>query len=276
MIVSLHPHFAGDINIAPRSLSSALEITLWMARAVVVPQGIQPKDYALCRKCQDNIFPNYDNRFEYEGKAGNSALFQKAGLPCPETRAYASAAKWRQAHPTSRDLPFEPPFVMKADKGGCGHGILLVRDPGEVDQALGFMESSIHNPTGGFVAQQWIDHGGRDLRVVLMGDSVHTYWRYQKQAGEFRNNVGRGAGIDPMGDPEKTQAGIDLVRKLQRCTGINLAAVDVMFDGPEGPPLLGEINFVFGRKGMGGSTVFRSLFNQAAWEWINALPAANP
>jgi len=56
-------------------------------------------------------------------------------------------------------------------------------------------------------------------------------------------------------------------------TGINLAAFDVLFDRsqPEPQPLLSEINFLFGRKGLGGSLSFYGLLNQAVHQWTRGL-----
>ena len=56
-------------------------------------------------------------------------------------------------------------------------------------------------------------------------------------------------------------------------TGINLAAFDVLFDRsqPEPEPLLSEINFLFGRKGLGGSPRFYELLNQAVQQWAREL-----
>jgi len=106
---------------------------------------------------------------------------------------------------------------------------------------------------------------GRDLRVVVIGSKMFSYWRVQDKPDEFRNNVCRGGRIVAEMEPELTQKGIGLAKDLCSKTGINLAAVDIFFDGRT--PLLGEINFVFGRKGVGGTPRFRALLNEAVKEW---------
>jgi ribosomal protein S6--L-glutamate ligase len=70
--------------------------------------------------------------------------------------------------------------------------------------------------------------------------------------------------------PELTRKGIGCVQRFCEKTGIDLAAFDVLFDrsrqDPE--PLLSEINFLFGRKGLGGSASFHALLNQAVHTWL--------
>ncbi|MBI9074504.1 MAG: hypothetical protein JEZ02_03755 [Desulfatibacillum sp.] len=179
---------------------------------------------------------------------------------------------WYAKHGDDSNLPLPYPFVLKNDQGGCGFGIFLVANNQDLQHALCFLKKQ----GGRFVIQQYVDHGGKDLRVVMVGDQVHTYWRCQETPGEFRNNVGRGASIDPKGDPALTTAGVDCVLKLKRLSGINLAAVDIMFDKKEKKPLISEINFVFGRKGVGGTPAFRKLFETAARDWLKSLGLNQP
>ncbi|WP_028313300.1 ATP-grasp domain-containing protein [Desulfatibacillum aliphaticivorans] len=267
MIVSLHPHFKGDfgLTLSVKSLSEYQTAgILKNAAAIIVPQSVNQEQYAICRSFTDCIFPNYSNRFGFEGKVGNSLLLNKFGLPHPKTLLFESADDWRRKFPDPDRPPLPRPFVLKNNQGGCGFGIFLITSQDELDTALDFFQKQ----GGGFVAQEFVDHGGKDLRVVLIGDMVKTYWRCQKTPGEFRNNVGKGALIDREGDPELTAEGVECVKGFKDRTGVNLAAVDVLFDQNKKKPLISEINFVFGRKGVGGVTAFRSMFNAAAVQWL--------
>jgi ribosomal protein S6--L-glutamate ligase len=70
-------------------------------------------------------------------------------------------------------------------------------------------------------------------------------------------------------DPELTEKGMSCVEDFCSKTGVNLGAFDVLFDRsrPKPEPLLSEINFLFGRKGLGGSPRFYDLLNQAVRQW---------
>ena len=67
-----------------------------------------------------------------------------------------------------------------------------------------------------------------------------------------------------------------MVDRLCEKTGINLAGVDLIF--PENPgeadPKLLEINYFFGRTGIGGSKRFYALLRKEVKRWINDLKLA--
>lgn len=73
-----------------------------------------------------------------------------------------------------------------------------------------------------------------------------------------------------MADPGLREKGIEAVRRFCKRTGINLAGFDILFDRKRKPalPLFLEINYYFGRKGLGGSLHFYDLFGQAADRWL--------
>ena len=269
MILSIHPHFKGDENISlaeNRVLTSRHGQIMERASAVVTPQTITEEQFLFCKQHASRIFPDYTNRFGFEGKAGACRLLEKFNLPHPGTVVYESVDHWRETH-SHGALPFPFPFVMKADEGGGGWGIFLVKNQKEIEPCLEFYGDKKKNPNRKFIAQEFVDHGGRDLRVVLIGSRAITYWRVQNEPGEFRNNVGRGASIDHHGDPELTQSGLELALELRKRTGINLAAIDILLDKNERSPLIGEINFLFGRKGVGGTKLFREIFSEEAKAW---------
>lgn len=267
-VVSLHPHFEGGVNIrlSPEKVFSEAELkALGGAVAVVVPQNVKEDQYRLVSSLCANVFPDYRMRFGFEGKTGNFRLFEKFGLPRADTGAYENAGVFLERH--AAGLPFDFPFVVKADREGGGNGVFLIKSRADLRPALDFMDG---RP---FVAQRFVNHEGADLRVVILGGGLHPYWRIQGEKSEFRNNVGRGASISRDFEPELTARGLKAAGALREKTGINCAAVDILFDRSiEKPaPLLSEINFVFGRKGMDGTVRFRELFARAVDEWTRQL-----
>jgi len=276
MILSFHRHVKGDVNLrltrkGPFAETQSKAISL--ARGVVLTQSVKSDPYHFCRACCAHVFPDYTYRFGFEGKYGNIQLFRQFHAPHPETVCYESVEDFHYRRYKNREPLLPYPFVLKADRGGGGWGVFLLRNRQELTDRLKILDDVGRHPTKRFIAQQFIPHKGRDLRVVVIGKNVKAYWRCQQEPGEFRNNVGRGAVINDLLDPELTQKGICCVESFCARTGINLAAFDVLFDRshPAPEPLLSEINFCFGRKGLGGSHRFYQLLNQAVQQWARGL-----
>jgi ribosomal protein S6--L-glutamate ligase len=124
----------------------------------------------------------------------------------------------------------------------------------------------------GFVLQELIDHGGRDLRVVVLFDRLLAYWRVQPDPGKIQTNLAEGGEIDFQSDPRLRRRGIEAVRRFCRRSGINLAGFDLVFNRDQDPgrPQFLEINYYFGRKGLGGSFRFYKLLGEAADRWLAA------
>jgi ribosomal protein S6--L-glutamate ligase len=268
VILSFHPHIKGDINLrlSINGLFSDYETDL-MARAdlTVVPQKIKSHQYRFCQKYAVRLFPDYRYRFGFEGKYQNIELFRLFNAPHPPTKLYPSVSAFVREH-FEKGVPHFPfPFVLKSDTGGGGWGVFLACDKKRLQEILKTLSDVRRHPNRRFVAQAFIPHGGRDLRVVVIGTLFYPYWRYQPDPEEFRNNVGRGAFIDYDLDPDLREKGLTCVRLFCEKTGLNLAAFDLLFDRsrPDPVPLLSEVNFMFGRKGIGGSHNFFTYLQQA-------------
>ncbi len=276
MILSFHPRVKGDVNLrlTLKGLFSDKDSKLIAScRAAIVTQSIKAHQYAACKQYCSNLFPDYTHRFGFEGKCGNIDLFRKFNAPHPETIRYDSVEDFRLRHFKDQEPVMSFPFVIKGDRGGGGWAVFLIENEHDLMMRLNILDDQSLHPTRRFIAQEYVPHGGRDLRVVVIGKTSKAYWRCQHKAEEFRNNVGRGAVIDYELDPELREEGVTCVEEFCSKTGINLAAFDVLFDRSQKSPkpLLSEINFLFGRKGLGGSPRFYELLNEAIRRWIDNL-----
>jgi len=276
MILSFHPRVKGDVNLrlTLKGLFSDEEAkVIASCRAAIVTQSIKAHQYAACKEYCPNLFPDYTHRFGFEGKYGNIDLFRRFNAPHPETARYKSVEDFRFSHFKNQEPIMPYPLVLKGDRGGGGWAVFLVENERDLMMRLDILADESLHPTKRFIAQEYVPHGGTDLRVVVIGDTSHGYWRCQLKPGEFRNNVGRGAVINYDIDPELRDEGISCVEYFCSKSGINLAAFDVLFDRSQKTPkpLLSEINFLFGRKGLGGSPRFYKLLNEAVRRWIDNL-----
>ncbi|MFP3870070.1 MAG: RimK family alpha-L-glutamate ligase [Syntrophobacteria bacterium] len=279
MIVSFHPCIKADVNriVAGRPAGPQEKSLIERADAVILPQGVREDLYRLCRHHCRWVFPNYDIRFQYPGKMGDVLLLRALGTAHPRSFLFSSVAHYHRYFPPEEDgFPFPLPFVLKGNFGGEGRMVFKICNRRELEAVLEELRAMERSGLRGFVTQQWINHGGRDLRVVVLYDKLFSYWRKQKNPGEFRTNLSRDAVIDPYSDPHLRQKAEETVRWFCRKTGANLAGIDLMFDedDPSFQPLLGEINYWFGRRFFGSSEVYYAELGKAVQRWLAAIDPA--
>jgi ribosomal protein S6--L-glutamate ligase len=277
MIASLHPCITKDINIlcAGRSLTEREKKRLSKARAVIVSQGVTAEVYQECRRLVPRVFPNYDLRFPLEGKVGDAWLFEYYQVPHPRTLIFRDRNALFENYPDLEILPSLLsgfPMVLKANSGGEGAFVFLVHSKQELIEKLSLLPQSTPDPEG-FVLQERIDHGGKDLRVVVLFDTFYAYWRIQPNPNIFLTNQSHGGLIDPGGNALLKDRAVEAVRDFCKRSGINLAGFDLIFDHKANPavPLFLEINYYFGRRGLGGSMRFYEMFEQAADRWLVSM-----
>lgn len=270
MILSFHPMITADQNLlcAGRDPGEEECSAICKADAVILPQGCRKSLYDMATGHCADVFPNYSARFAYPGKTGQAALFSHLSLSHPETQMFASVAGFESNHQNVKSFPF--PFVFKFDWGGEGDTVMRMDGPEDFQSAL--KKAKLFEKTGqfGFITQAYVPCGNRCLRVAVIGSQRISYWRVQRDPDRFGTALARGGAIEAKAEPEYEAAGIDLVNRLCEKTGINLAGVDVIFpENTEKPePLLLEINYFFGRTGLGGSERFYRLLRKAVREWL--------
>jgi ribosomal protein S6--L-glutamate ligase len=264
MILSFHPCFVADAQVIPgdRKLDQTDFSLIQAAKAIILPQTCSRSLYRACKRSTAVLFPEYEWRFRYPGKTGQSRFFEKMAYPHPATR------RWRnpEALRTAKGKPSHTmPFYIKANNAHEGDGVWLVKDPEDLDRALDRIEEW---GTDSFITQEMIPCEGNVLRVVVLGKRFSCYWKRSRDRSV--TTVSRGAKIDRRWRSDLREKGIRQAESLCESSGINLAAVDFVFSmvdsDPE--PLILEINYSFGRRGLGGSlNYYRSLY-EAVGEWL--------
>jgi len=270
MILSLHPCFVADHQIiqGSRDLSSDDLSLIKKASVIILPQSCSEKLYRLCSESTALLFPSYKTRFEYKGKIGQSLLFKKAGLPHPETMQWNSVEKFRKVFINS--CPNEMPFLLKTDMSHESDGIYVIENKESLESALENIRMIGNKGSQTFISQKLIQTNGIVLRVVIIGRKTVSYWKMPANHGQIITSIGKGARIDTGWRVDLQKEGRRWARKLIDATGINLAAVDFVFPFNESDPspMFLEINYYFGRRGLGGSlNYYRLLFN-AIQEWL--------
>jgi len=273
MILSFHPCIDADLNaiVAGRAPGPEEESMVKRADAIILPQGLRKDLYDLCRKCTTRVFPNYDLRFQSPGKIGDILVFRSAAVPHPETFLFQNVADYHSHFPAEGDsLPFPFPFVVKGNYGGEGRMVYKIRRVKELQTITDQLRAMENSGTRGFIIQQWIDHGGRDVRVVVLHDRLISYWRVQRDSRKFLTNLSAGGTIDLHSDLHLLEKAKENVYHFCKRTGINLAGIDLMFDKDDESkkPLFLEINYWFGRKFFGSSEAYYTELKKAVKRWL--------
>jgi ribosomal protein S6--L-glutamate ligase len=273
MVVSFHPLIRADANLlcAGREPGPADLAAMRNARAVILPQGCPRRLYEMAREVCPRVFPNYDARFRYPGKCGQIRLFRETGTPHPTTEVFPAGKAFFENH---RIETFGPiPCVFKFDWGGEGETVFWVRSRTQLTDLLNQAAAFEASGQSGFMLQEFIPAGRRSIRVVVIGGRVVSYGRIGDNEASLHSNLARGGKIEPRLDPRMQSAAEGVVRGFCHRTGINLAGLDVIFRHEEDPsqPLLLEINYFFGRKGLGGSEAYYRMLQQEVDCWLRSL-----
>ena len=276
MIVSFHPLFEADNNIlcAGRDPGAEDLAAIKAARAVVLPQGCRQSLYEMARDNCRHVFPDYEARFKYPGKIGQVRLFQTKGTAHPHTETYAALKDFRRQYGDNpKDIGFELPFVFKFDWGGEGETVYRIDSSKDLENALQKAVDFEKSGQKGFLLQEYVPTEGKTLRVVIIGRTLVSYWRIQENTDAFLSGVSQGARIDAELEPEPQNIAKALVKNLCNKTGINLAGFDVIFAPVKEhiKPLMLEINYFFGRRGLGGSDAYYKILKREIQNWVERV-----
>lgn len=273
MILSFHPCIDADVNVivAGRAPGPEEESLVKRADAIILPQGVRQDLYDLCRNNSERVFPNYDHRFQHPGKIGDTLLFRSFGIPYPKTSIFHNVAHYGQSFPPEEGrFPSAFPFILKGNFSGEGHMVFKIVDSTQLQAILGQLGAMERSGTQGFVIQQWIDHGGRDVRVVVLHDRLFSYWRVQNDPQQFLTNLSAGGTIDLHSDPHLLEKAEEVVHRFCKETGINLAGIDLIFDKADESrqPMFLEINYWFGRRFFGSSEAYYTELKKTVQRWL--------
>ena len=276
MILSYHPCFEADRNrlCAGRNPGSDDLEAMLAADAIILPQGCHEPLYTMARNNCKHVFPNFDAKFKHKGKIGQIQLFKKINAAHPRTETHLNMDGFSMHYKGFPEKPsFDFPFVFKFNWGGDGDHVYLIQsieDFSNVIQIAGEYENSGQK---GFIIQEYIPANNRSLRVVVIGRTIVSYWRIQHDTDHFLSNVTKGATIDYNTDTDLQKSAIKSVKNFCRKTKINLAGFDILFSfqSKVKTPLFLEINYFFGRQGLGGSDKFYDILTKEIIKWIESI-----
>ena len=273
MILSFHPVFEGNkqIIIAGREPGKTDLEAICAADAVILPQGCKQSLYRMASDHCPRIFPNYDARFAFPGKRMQIQLFREMNALHPQTILFADVHDYLERSASGDLREWEFPFVFKFDWGGEGEAVYLVTSADQLNRLLGLAKKSERSGAKGFLFQKYIPSENKTLRVVVIHAAVLSYWRCHPD--RFYSNISGGAVIDKDSDPDRQKTAQETVSAFCRKTRINLAGFDLIFslNPSDTTPFFLEINYFFGRKGLGGSQQYYDLLTGQITRWIHDM-----
>jgi RimK family alpha-L-glutamate ligase len=169
-----------------------------------------------------------------------TALLQEAGLPTPETVVCEGMGDAMAAVRAMGDVIVKPLF------GSMGHGMVRVSDPDVAFRVL----RSLQQVRAVFYVQRAVDHGGRDVRVFVVGGTVLGAIERRAPDGEWRTNVSGGGSARPFDLPP---AWADLALRAAAAVGADYAGVDLL-PSREGAVFVLEVNGIPGWHGLQQAT----------------------
>ena len=258
--VSFQPTVPMEENLPPYidPADPAVVGLLKQAAGVLLPQYVTQWRYSELTRHARAWFPRLNARFAHYGKTRQILLFRKIGVRHPESLTYSTPAQLYEDF-LENGSPWGYPLVLKGDTGGGGSFVYPIYRAADLPQYVDRLP-----PDRPALIQRWVEHGGKDLRVVVYGSHTVTYFRVG--GGQFYNNVCRGGQLDHAGWPQLQERGSAVVLSFCDRAGIDVAGFDLMFPD-EGEPVFVEINYHFGRKGLGGTKGHKSHLLRAIQAW---------
>jgi RimK family alpha-L-glutamate ligase len=169
-----------------------------------------------------------------------TALLQEAGLPTPETVVCEGATEAMSAVAAMGDVIIKPLF------GSMGHGMVRVGDP---DVAFRIVRS-LEQLRIVFYVQRVVDHGGRDVRVFVVGGRVLAAIERRAPDGRWRTNVSLGGVAQPFELPPSWE---QLALRAAATIGADYAGVDLL-PSRDGTVFVLEVNGIPGWQGLEQAT----------------------
>ena len=169
-----------------------------------------------------------------------TALLHDAGLPTPETVVCEQTDEALAAVRAMGECVIKPIF------GSLGHGMVRVSEP-EVARRI---VRSLEQTRTVFYVQKAIDHGGRDIRVFVVGGAVLGAIERRAPEGEWRTNVAIGGSATPFELPDEWA---QLAVRAANAVGADYAGVDLL-PSRDGRIFVLEVNGIPGWEGFQRAT----------------------
>jgi RimK family alpha-L-glutamate ligase len=155
-------------------------------------------------------------------------LLQKQGVPIPLT----TVSQTMETALEQFEI-FQSDVIVKPIFGSMGRGLNRIRTALEAEVCF---SKQLQN--GEVIYQQeFIEHGGTDFRLLVIGEEVLAMKRHHPS--HWITNIAQGATGHPH---QPTETEVELARDAAAAVGASIAGVDLVYDLKTGRPYVLEIN----------------------------------
>jgi ribosomal protein S6--L-glutamate ligase len=133
------------------------------------------------------------------------------------------------------------PIVIKFPHGTQGRGVMFADSFGSASSMLDAL-MVLRQPV---IIQQYIETGGKDIRVIVVGDEVVAAMQRQANSVEKRANIHAGGSGKPIRIDDETKA---LAVKVAKIIQADICAIDIL--PSKSGPLVIEVNLSPGLQGI--------------------------
>jgi RimK family alpha-L-glutamate ligase len=189
-----------------------------------------------------------------------TSLLQEAGLPTPESVVCERANEAMATVVRMGDVIIKPIF------GSMGHGMVRVSDPDVAFRVVRTLEQL----KVVFYIQRVVDHGGRDIRVFVVGGKVLGAIERRAPEGQWRTNVSLGGAARQVDVPAAWE---QMAVSAAAVVGADYAGVDLL-PSRDGSMFVLEVNGIPGWQGLKQATGIDVA--GAVVEHLTGLAAARP
>lgn len=165
---------------------------------------------------------------------------QRSKVPMPKTYLAASVEAARKILEK-----MNYPIVMKFPSGTQGKGVMFADSFASASSMLDAL-SALRQP---FLIQEYLETGGVDTRVIVVGDRVVAAMNRHSQAGEKRANIHAGGTGTPIDVDNYTKK---IAVTAAQTIGADVCAVDIL-ESVKGPVVI-ELNMSPGLQGIMAAT----------------------
>ncbi|MDY6770095.1 MAG: RimK family alpha-L-glutamate ligase [Candidatus Nanohaloarchaea archaeon] len=143
-------------------------------------------------------------------------VLAEGGVPVPRS-AYVLSTE--ETERSAEDFGY--PVVLKLISGYGGEGVMRASnasDLGPFVDTLTLFEQDV-------CLQEFVEHPGEDVRVIVIGDETYTYKRVAGGEEEWRSNISQGADREEYDAPEEVR---EAAVTAARLAGFDICGVDII------------------------------------------------
>ncbi|MBI4149144.1 RimK family alpha-L-glutamate ligase [Candidatus Woesearchaeota archaeon] len=165
---------------------------------------------------------------------------EQSGIPMPKTYLAATPDAGKQILER-----ISYPVVMKFPEGTQGKGVMFADSYASASSILDAL-TALKQP---FIIQEYIDSGGTDTRVIVVGEKIAACMQRRAKSGELRANVHAGGqGKACTIDYETSRIAVNAAKAI----GADICAIDILTSAKG--PLVIEVNLSPGLQGITDAT----------------------